>query len=107
MPYSDLIHDVLLLSGGGATPDYYASLAKKYADKAMDYSKQSETYALSAEQSALKSDGISKEVAIMRDVCKKYYEDVKIISEELKNMEISIITSEDIDIIMENSNGRE
>lgn len=103
MPYTELIHDVLLLTGGksaGATPDYYASLAKKFADRAMEYSKESQTYALASEQSTLKSEEISKEVAIMRDVCKKYYDSVKIISEEIETIIVSIITSEDIDIIM-------
>lgn len=101
MPYDELIRDVRLLVGGSLarkTPDYYTSLAKQYAEKAMNYASEAETY-------ATESENVSKEVTIMRDVCRKYFEQTQQIADSIKDMQINIITDEDIDTIMENNNG--
>ena len=106
MSYAELIHDVKLLTGGSPTrqtPDYYASLAKQYADRALKYSKDSEAFALSSEESSNSSKEAYKEITIMRDACKKFYENTKAIADSIEEMQISIITDEDIDIVMESN----
>lgn len=109
MSYADLIHDVRLLTGGSPsrqTPDYYASLAKQYADKALKYSKDSEAFAISSEGSSKVAETVYKEVTIMRDACKKFYEDTRSIAETIEEMQISVITDQDIDLVMESDYGK-
>ena len=109
MQYTDIIHDVMLLTGGSPTkqtPDYYSSLAKQYADKAMSYAMSSEQSAMNAKTYADEAGAVSKEVAIMRDVIQKYYEDTKKIAESIEEMQVEVITNEDIDNMMESYYGR-
>ena len=110
MSYADLIHDVRILTGGSParkTPDYYASLAKQYAEKAFKHAVEAEASATAAGASektatecATQTQEDRKEVAIMRDACNKYMVKTKEIADSIKDMQIFIITDEDIDAMM-------